>query len=52
MPETFLKETPAQAFSCKFCETFKDKFLIEHNRTIVSVRCLLFLSTFIRKYII
>ena len=26
------KETPAQAFSCEFCEAFKNTFFTEHLR--------------------
>ena len=32
-------ETLAQAFSCEFCETFKDIFYMEHNRVNASVLC-------------
>ena len=30
-------ETPAQVFSCKFCEIFKKTYFVEHLRTIASV---------------
>ena len=31
--QPYSKETPAQVFSCEFCEIFKNTYFLEHLRT-------------------
>ena len=35
---TLLKETPAELFSCEFCDIFKNVFFTEHLRATNSVK--------------
>ena len=49
------KETPAQVFSCEFCETFKNNIFTEHVRTTATVYAILLIytcccSSVVRKY--
>ena len=36
--QLYLKETPAQVFSCEYCKIFKNTYFEEHLRTAASIK--------------